>query len=148
MNLFRRLFFRGRNDDIRFYGKDDADYILTDFSPDCYVRQGGQSIGTFETMSLRNDGSVLHIDHFAVTSAMEGHAKGEPILRSFALMCLEQRPGIDRITFDLGRARDGSNIEKLAQARADLFAAIGAHDIQKSRPNHRRVCVSAVWDRD
>jgi len=119
--------------------------MLTDFAPDCYVREGGHAIGTFETMSLRNNGRVLHIDHFALTSAMQGHGKGEAVLRGFALLLMEQRPGIDRITLDLGRAREGSDIEKLAKARAELFAAIGAHDIRESRPNNRRICVSAVW---
>lgn len=148
MNLFRKFFYRNRNDEIRFCGYDGTPYKLADFAPDCYVRQGGHAIGTFETMSVRNSGRILHIDHFAVTSAMQGHGRGEAILRGFALMLMEQRPAINRITFDLGRAREGSDIERLARARAELFTAIGAHDILENRPNNRRICVSAAWDRN
>lgn len=148
MISLRKLFRLLRNAEISFCAYDGTPYTLINSALDCYVKEGRHSIATFETMSFRNRGSVLHIDHFAVTTSMRGRGKGAAILRGFAQLVMEQRPCVDRITFDLGRARDGSYIEKLAEARSELLKAIGAHDIREGRPNSRRICVSVVWGRD
>jgi predicted GNAT family acetyltransferase len=121
-----------------------AKYQLQPNAPDCYIKQGGRNIGFFETMTLYPD--QLHIDHFAVDTSLIGKGHAVPLLKGFSALVKEQAPQIKYISFDLGRATSGSDITKLAQARAALFQRIGAIDVQQKQPNPNCIVVSATWE--
>ncbi|MBB5360895.1 hypothetical protein HDE76_004147 [Rhodanobacter sp. ANJX3] len=155
-NLYRRnrMSTEPSNDDsaaaIKFigFGRTPYELIPDDRPPasDCYVKDGaGSSVATFESMSLSGD--TLHIDHFALDGSLKGSGLGETVLRGFARLVAEQAPQINRITFDLYRVSEGSDIVKLAQARYALLKRIGAHSVFQRQPNEYRICVSGTWDK-
>ena len=135
---------------INFLGFDRTPYELTPVdrpsASDCYVKDSaGSSVATFELMSLSGD--TLHIDHFALAGALKGRGLGETVLRGFARLVAEQAPQVNRITFNLYRAGEGSDIGQLALARSALLNRIGAHSVLLRQPNEHRICVSGVWDK-
>ena len=135
---------------IKFLGYARTPYKLTPDdraqASDCYVKDGtGSSIATFELMSLSGD--TLHIDHFALDSSLKGRGLGETVLRGFARLVAEQAPQVNRITFDLYRASEGSDIVKLAHARSALLKRIGAHSVFQRQPNGHCICVSGTWNK-
>lgn len=135
---------------INFLSFDHTAYELipVDRPPasDCYVKdRAGSSVATFELMSLSGD--TLHIDHFALASALKGKGLGEIVLRGFARLVVEQAPQVNRITFDLYRASEGSDIGRLSLARSALLNRVGAHSVLLRQPNEHRICVSGVWDK-
>lgn len=132
---------------IRYLGCNGVPYSLAGGTPDCYVKAGSEPIATFETLSLRDNGNVLHIDHFALNSSRTRNGLGEITLRGFARLVAEQLPEVDQITFELYRSLPGTDLEKLAQARFDLLERVGAHDVAKVRPNNHCICVRGTWTR-
>ncbi|MBD8872476.1 hypothetical protein [Rhodanobacter sp. DHB23] len=144
------------NDDsaaaIKFFGFGRIPYeLIPDDRPpasDCYVKDGFGSLATFELMSLRGVAlDTLHIDHFALDASRKGKRLAESVLRGFARLVAEQAPQIKRITFDLYRSSEGSEITKLAQARSNLLNRIGAREVAQHQPNMHCICVSGVWDK-
>lgn len=129
---------------IRYCGYGGAPYELNlSRAPDCYVKEGPRSVATFESMSVED--KSLHIDHFAMDNSLRGSNKAGSVLRGFAQLVAEQTPEISQITFDLHRSAQGSDIEKLANARSALLERIGACDVRLRKPSEHGICVSAFW---
>ncbi|MBP2572385.1 hypothetical protein J2767_003563 [Agrobacterium tumefaciens] len=132
---------------IHYLGFNGMPYSLAGGTPDCYVKDGSERIATFETLSLRDNGNIFHIDHFALDSSRKKQRLGEVVLRGFARLVAQQLPDVNQITFELYRCLPGTDLEKLASARSDLLERVGAHDVTKVRPNNHHICVTGKWAR-
>lgn len=132
---------------MQYWGSNREKFVVDSCMSNCYVRDGDFNIATFETLSVR-DNNTLHIPHFAVVTNLLGQGWGEVVLRGFAKLVAEQCPWLKRITFELHRASEGSDILALAAARVHLLRVIGAHDVRQEWTNERRICVSGTWERE
>ena len=137
---------RSRRAFFYYFKCDGAEYLIhPPIVPDCVVKEGNREIAYFETMNL--NGSVLHVDHFALSLSQVGNRRADEVLRGFANLVSRQLPEVDVIAFDLFRCGSSSDIYKLAKARASLLERIGATDIRRFEPNNDRIVVSGKWEK-
>jgi hypothetical protein len=136
-------------DGIEFRGGDGNSYQIKPegqyAAEPCYGYIDGDHVCTFEQMSLSEP--ALQIRHFAVTSSNKGRYLGERCLRGFTQLISMQAPTITTVNFSLYKASSGSDIDKLANARASLFNKIGATGVFVSHPNTTCREVSGIWSK-
>lgn len=133
---------------IYFYANNNEPYTLSASNTNCYVRDDDGNVATFENISFQENFSVLHIDHFALTTDVRNKGRGMEVLRAFAKVVAKHQPPIQQIKFSLYRRSTGST-ESLANGREKLLQRIGAKDVGQEKPNSRDVIVvTGTWYRD
>lgn len=130
---------------IYFHASGGQPFTLSIFNSTCYVKDKHGNVATFERLSFVENGTVLHIDHFALTNDERNRGRGEEVLRAFARLVAEHEPLISAIKFSL-YGRSVGEVQRLANGREDLLRSLEAIDVWQERPNSRDVIiVHGTW---
>lgn len=125
---------------IYIYASGRQPFTLSIFNSKYYVEDEHGKVATFENVSLQENNTIVHVDHFALTTDTRNKGRGEEVLRAFARLVAEHEPPIRQIKFSLYK-RSGGDVATLADGREALLNRIGAIKVWQEKPNSRDVIV-------
>jgi len=138
---------------LRFVGPADESFVFNvgdQWGDACVARALGLDIANFETISYPSPGTVIHIDHFAVTGEMRGLGLGELCLRQFAAVAIQKKQNVVTLHFEVHRMVGDPTpaaVQSVAVARQTLFQNVGMTNTSINPTNQNRCVVKGDWHR-